>query len=75
MSGSQTQVFAGSVSISADELDHCTIAPMRYLVTLVVHVIVTGAVFLCTSAMDKAFSEIILLCSDCILFLVKLIES
>ena len=40
VSGSQTWVLAGSVTISADVLDHCTIAP-----TLVVHVIVTGAVF------------------------------
>ena len=45
VSGSRTQVLAGSATISANVLDHCTIAPTRYLVPLVVHVIVTGTVF------------------------------
>ena len=45
MSKSRTQVLTGSVTINADVLDHCTIAPKRYLVLLVVYVIVTGAVF------------------------------
>ena len=58
MSGSRTQVLTGSATISANVLDYCTIAPTRYLVPLVVHVIVTGA-FLHTSAVDEAFSDII----------------
>ena len=45
MSGSQTRVLADSVTISADVLDHCTIAPTCYLVPLAVRVVVTGAVF------------------------------
>ena len=68
MSGSQTQVIAGIATISADLQDHCTIAPTRYLVPLEVYVIVSGAVF-------ETFSDILLLCSDCILFLVELLVS
>ena len=36
---------SGSATISVDVLDRYTIAPKRYLVPLVVHVIVTGTVF------------------------------
>ena len=61
-------MFADSATISVDVLDHCTIAPTRYLVPLEVYVIVSGAVF-------ETFSDILLLCSDCIVFLVELIVS
>ena len=75
INGSQTQVFADSVPIGAGVLDHCTILPTCYLVPFVVHVIVTGAVFFHTLPVDEAISDILLLSSPCILFMVELMVS
>ena len=45
ISGTQTQVFADSVTISASELNCCTIVCVYYLISVTAHVIVVKADF------------------------------